>query len=248
MIFPPNEIYRLLTHAVHYSPPCRQALDQLGLERYCCRRMVLTHVDLIEKLLHYNRMSFVIISWVDRDHYQAAMTAPPPEEPTTTTKIMTRRMPCRNKPPCDDQYSYVPVSCLWGCISKPRYAKRSRLDASRPSLHFPGSRLARLADATPAVSLRGGEESSDLAPRVYSILFLPLSLSLDKHEFRHLVTTIIQSPNILQPYTATLPTTTAMKSTTIKNQIIDTAALKHGDFMLAAADLNGRCYESLSPC
>lgn len=29
------------------------AMDKLGLKRYCCRRMVMTHVDLIEKLLKY---------------------------------------------------------------------------------------------------------------------------------------------------------------------------------------------------
>ena len=43
---------------LHYSSVplrciCSDALDALGLKRYCCRRMLLAHVDLIEKLLNY---------------------------------------------------------------------------------------------------------------------------------------------------------------------------------------------------
>lgn len=29
-----------------------EALDLLGLKRYCCRRMLLTHVDVIDKLMN----------------------------------------------------------------------------------------------------------------------------------------------------------------------------------------------------
>ena len=32
----------------------KDALDQLGLKRMCCRRIILTHVELIDKLIEYS--------------------------------------------------------------------------------------------------------------------------------------------------------------------------------------------------
>uniref|UniRef100_A0A6C0LZH7 Uncharacterized protein n=1 Tax=viral metagenome TaxID=1070528 RepID=A0A6C0LZH7_9ZZZZ len=33
----------------------KDALDLLGLRKYCCRRMVLSHVELIDKMLQYDK-------------------------------------------------------------------------------------------------------------------------------------------------------------------------------------------------
>ena len=43
--------------------PMEEIFKDLGLNRYCCRRMIISHVDLIEKLLKYNskKINFFII-------------------------------------------------------------------------------------------------------------------------------------------------------------------------------------------
>ena len=41
--------------------PMPQIFQELGLNRYCCRRMIISHVDLIEKLLKYNSKKIIFI-------------------------------------------------------------------------------------------------------------------------------------------------------------------------------------------
>ena len=43
------------------------ALDKLGLKRYCCRRMLLAHVDLIDRMLHYTRTDASVGNDVDSE-------------------------------------------------------------------------------------------------------------------------------------------------------------------------------------
>ena len=38
--------------AKDYSEP--EALEALGLERYCCRRMIMTHIDLADDMVPYS--------------------------------------------------------------------------------------------------------------------------------------------------------------------------------------------------
>uniref|UniRef100_A0A6C0F6E0 Uncharacterized protein n=1 Tax=viral metagenome TaxID=1070528 RepID=A0A6C0F6E0_9ZZZZ len=35
----------------------KEALDSLGLKRYCCRRMLLGHVDIIDQLLQHTHLT-----------------------------------------------------------------------------------------------------------------------------------------------------------------------------------------------
>ncbi|KAK8103853.1 DNA-directed RNA polymerases I/II/III subunit 10 [Apiospora kogelbergensis] len=46
-----GDLWERYLKLIDEGTPDGDAMDQLGLKRYCCRRMIMTHVDLIEKLL-----------------------------------------------------------------------------------------------------------------------------------------------------------------------------------------------------
>ena len=37
---------------------CKDALDKISLHRYCCRRMFLSHSDILDKILEYSVAKF----------------------------------------------------------------------------------------------------------------------------------------------------------------------------------------------
>ncbi|KKK25323.1 hypothetical protein AOCH_004319 [Aspergillus ochraceoroseus] len=56
----------------------RDAMDQLGCKRYCCRRMIMTHVDLIEKLLRSveQRLPVPTTGLLDNPHPSLLISTP----------------------------------------------------------------------------------------------------------------------------------------------------------------------------
>ena len=46
--------YRKFMEYIKEGMDPKDALDKLGLKRYCCRRMILTHVDIIDQFILYN--------------------------------------------------------------------------------------------------------------------------------------------------------------------------------------------------
>jgi len=49
-----GHLWEKYVHLIAADKTEGEALNELNLNRYCCRRMLLTHADLISKLLNYN--------------------------------------------------------------------------------------------------------------------------------------------------------------------------------------------------
>ena len=49
-----GQLYDEYNLRVQGGEDAKKVLDEIGLDRYCCRRMFLTHVDLIDQIMPYS--------------------------------------------------------------------------------------------------------------------------------------------------------------------------------------------------
>ncbi len=48
------EDYEEFVNKIKKGVPAEKAFEELGIDRYCCRRMLTGHVELIDDLMKYN--------------------------------------------------------------------------------------------------------------------------------------------------------------------------------------------------
>jgi DNA-directed RNA polymerase subunit N len=48
-----GDSYESFVQRVELGEAPDEILDSLGLERFCCRKMIIAHADLIEDVIHY---------------------------------------------------------------------------------------------------------------------------------------------------------------------------------------------------
>ncbi|MFO8109367.1 MAG: DNA-directed RNA polymerase subunit N [Thermoplasmata archaeon] len=46
-------VYEVYLSRVERGEKPGEVLDDLGIERYCCRRVILAHKDAVDELMHY---------------------------------------------------------------------------------------------------------------------------------------------------------------------------------------------------
>jgi len=49
-----GDLYYKFEEEVKKGRNPEEVLDELGVKRYCCRRMLLSHVELIDEIMQYN--------------------------------------------------------------------------------------------------------------------------------------------------------------------------------------------------
>jgi DNA-directed RNA polymerase subunit N len=47
-------VYEEFKKRVEAGEDAKAVLDSLGIDRYCCRRMIISHVDLIDEIIHFD--------------------------------------------------------------------------------------------------------------------------------------------------------------------------------------------------